>query len=133
MLPSAHAGILGDDVLVRGSDGGLDEVPGSVFVIAEFKARPGKEDELRKATLAIVHPTRKEPGSLRFSVYEVETNPGAFFILELWRSEEDLEAHFKMPYIRDLVKMHESLLESPLKLHRVKRVSGSAKFVEALR
>lgn len=122
MLSSAQAGIISGDVFAKGN-GELDEVPGSVVVIAEFKALPGKEDELRKATLAIVEPTKKEPGSLRFSVYEVETSPGTFFILESWRSEEDLESHFKMPYIRDLVKIHKNILENPLKLHRVRRVS----------
>lgn len=91
-----------------------------IEILAVFKAKPGKEEQLRKATLDVVEPTRREAGCIRFDVSEDLENPGAFFIRESWDSEAALSAHFKQPYLERLVELHKSLLEGELKLHKLR-------------
>jgi quinol monooxygenase YgiN len=91
-----------------------------IEVIAAFRAKPGKEDELRSATLAIVEPTRREAGCIQFVVLEDADAPGTFFIRESWRDQAALDAHFAEPYLRDLVELHKEILADPLKLHQLK-------------
>lgn len=90
-----------------------------IEVLAAFRARDGKADALRAATLAVVEPTRAEPGCIRFDVLEDRATRGVFFIRETWRSEADLEAHFAQSYLVDLVEQHKDLLAAPLKLHKL--------------
>lgn len=75
---------------------------------------------MRQATLAVVEPTRREHGCVQFVVHEDLDNPGAFFIREPWTDRAALDAHFQMPYLKDLVEQHKSLLAEPLNLHTVK-------------
>ncbi|WP_437616421.1 putative quinol monooxygenase [Erwinia sp. V71] len=91
-----------------------------IEVIAAFSAKPGKEDALRKATLDVVEPTRAESGCVQFVVHEDLNQPGAFFIRETWKSQEDLDKHFQMPYLQNLVELHKELLAGELKLHQLK-------------
>lgn len=91
-----------------------------IEVIAAFRAKPGKEDALREATLAIVEPTRKEAGCIQFVVLEDTSAPGTFFIRESWKDQAALDAHFAEPYLQKLVELHKDILAEPLKLHTVK-------------
>ncbi|MFK0332382.1 putative quinol monooxygenase [Rhizobium sp. NPDC090275] len=91
-----------------------------IEVIAAFRAKPGSEDKLREATLAIVEPTRREEGCIQFVVHEDTDAPGTFFIRESWRDQAALTAHFEQPYLKALVELHKDILAEPLKLHNLK-------------
>ncbi|TAK94934.1 MAG: antibiotic biosynthesis monooxygenase, partial [Verrucomicrobia bacterium] len=43
--------------------------PKTITVVATFKARPGKESELRAALIGLVAPTRKEAGCLNYDLH----------------------------------------------------------------
>lgn len=91
-----------------------------IEVLAAFRAREGKADALRQATLDVVAPTRAEAGCIRFDVVEDIEEPGMFFIRETWKSDADLAEHFKQDYLVRLVELHKDLLAAPLKLHRLR-------------
>jgi quinol monooxygenase YgiN len=91
-----------------------------IEVIAAFRAKPGKEDQLREATLAIVEPTRREAGCIQFVVLEDKDAPGTFFIRESWKDQAALDAHFAEPYLKALVELHQEILGEPLKLYNLK-------------
>jgi quinol monooxygenase YgiN len=91
-----------------------------IEAIFAFRALPGKEDELREATLAIVEPTRCEDGCIQFVVSEDISSPGTFFIRETWRDQKALDAHFAQPYLKELVEIHKRILAEPLKMHPLK-------------
>ncbi|MDE1159913.1 MAG: putative quinol monooxygenase [Neorhizobium sp.] len=91
-----------------------------IEVIAAFRAKPGKEDQLREATLAIVEPTRGEEGCIQFVVLEDSEAPGTFFIRETWKDQAALDAHFAEPYLQALVELHGEILAEPLKLYNLK-------------
>ena len=71
-----------------------DEIPeGAYAVVAEVRAKPGKESELREATLPLVAKVRAEPNNLLYFLQEDREAPGHFVFYEIFVSKTDFEAH----------------------------------------
>jgi Antibiotic biosynthesis monooxygenase len=68
-----------------GAIGRYDRVPGGAYaVVAEVRAKPGKEDELRAATLPPVADVRPEPNNLLYFLHEDRQAPGRFVFYEIF-------------------------------------------------
>jgi quinol monooxygenase YgiN len=74
-----------------------------VTVVAEFVARPGKEDEGRELLKTLLGPTRKEEGCLRYDLHEALDRPGHIFFLEDWASKALLDAHLQSPHLKSVL------------------------------
>src|SRR4029078_3654506 len=48
--------------------------------------------------------------------------PGVYYFYDNWRSQEDLDAHFEMPYMKRIAEMAPDLLAEPLKLIRLEKL-----------
>lgn len=70
-------------------------------VVAWMQAKPGKEDELRTAVLAVIEPTRKEEGCVQYDLHEHTEHPGAFVFYENWTSKEHLARHAASAHLLD--------------------------------
>ncbi len=79
--------------------------PRYLTVVAEFHAKPGREDELRKELLALVEPTRGEKGCVQYDVHEEQGRPGHFLFYENWTSRAELDVHAKTSHIERLFGM----------------------------
>ena len=78
-----------------------DEIPsGAYAVVAEVRARPGKEGELRAATLPLVAQVRNEPNNLLYFLHEDRETPGRFVFYEIFASRADFEAHNATPHVQ---------------------------------
>jgi len=69
-------------------------------IVAEVRAKPGKEAELREATLPLVALVRSDPKNLVYFLQEDRAQPGHFVFYEVFASREDFEAHNAMPYVQ---------------------------------
>ncbi|HYJ41846.1 MAG TPA: putative quinol monooxygenase [Steroidobacteraceae bacterium] len=67
--------------------------PGAYAVVAHVRAKPGKEQELRAATLPLVAKVRAEPNNLLYFLHEDRETPGHFVFYEIFASQADFEAH----------------------------------------
>jgi quinol monooxygenase YgiN len=67
--------------------------PGAYAVVAHIRAKPGKEQELRAATLPLVAKVRAEPNNLLYFLQEDRESPGHFVFYEIFASQADFEAH----------------------------------------
>lgn len=77
------------------------EIPEEAWsVVAEVRARPGKADALREATLPLVAQVRSDPANLVYFLQEDRDVPGRFVFYEIFASRADFEAHNAMPYVR---------------------------------
>lgn len=77
------------------------DVPaGAYSVVAEVRAKPGKEKELREATLSLVAQVRAEPNNLLYFLHEDREAPGHFVFYEIFASKADFEAHNAMPHVQ---------------------------------
>lgn len=77
------------------------DVPGDAYaVVAEVRAKPGKERELRDATLPLVAEVRREPNNLLYFLHEDRESPGRFVFYEIFASRADFDAHNATPHVR---------------------------------
>jgi len=72
----------------------------TVTVVATFRARPGKEAELRNALISLVAPTHKEKGCLNYDLHVSADDPTKFLFHENWTSKADLDAHLKSAHVQ---------------------------------
>jgi len=73
---------------------------GAYSVVAEVRAKAGKENELRAATLPLVSEVRREPNNLQYFLHEDRESPGHFIFYEIFASQADFEAHNKTPHVQ---------------------------------
>jgi quinol monooxygenase YgiN len=73
---------------------------GAYAVVAEVRSKPGKEDELRRATLPLVEKVRNEPNNLLYFLHEDREAPGHFVFYEIFASQKDFEAHNRTPHVQ---------------------------------
>lgn len=74
--------------------------PGAYAVIAEVRAKGGKEAELRGATLPLAAQVRNEPNNLLYFLHEDREAPGHFVFYEIFASRADFEAHNATPHVQ---------------------------------
>ncbi|MHB0772681.1 putative quinol monooxygenase [Bradyrhizobium sp. 5.13L] len=78
------------------------EIPeGAYSVVAQVRAKPGKEDALRAATLPLIDLVRGDPKNLVYFLQEDRAKPGHFIFYEVFASQADFDAHNAMPYVKD--------------------------------
>ena len=77
------------------------EIPAAAYaVVAEVRAKPGKEAEFRKATLTLVAKVRAEPNNLLYFLHEDVEAPGHFVFYEIFATKADFEAHNQTPHVQ---------------------------------
>lgn len=74
---------------------------GAYSIVAEVRAKPGKEAELRAATLPLIAQVRSDPKNLVYFLQEDREHPGHFIFYEVFATKDDFEAHNAMPYVKD--------------------------------
>jgi len=92
-------------------------------VLAHFVARDGRDAELRSLLESLIGPTRQEPGCMMYTLWAHDERPGAYTLVERWKSEEDLSSHLDMPYLQDAIARFEDLLSEPLRLEKYRTIS----------
>lgn len=99
---------------------GYIKVPqGSYSVVAEVRAKPGKEAELRTVTLPLIALVRSDPKNLVYFLQEDRESPGHFVFYEIFANQTDFEAHNAMPYVKDwFAKIHD-LADGGVKVMRM--------------
>lgn len=68
-------------------------------MVVEFRAAPGRVDELRAALLAIVGPSRAEEGCLRYDLHVDREDPDVLAFYEVWATPDAHAAHDRTPHI----------------------------------
>lgn len=92
-------------------------------VIANARAKAGKEQALREALEALVEPTSKEDGYITYALHQGADDPAVFYFYENWESAAHLEAHLATPHIATFLAAMDDLLDGPLVIQQLKRVA----------
>jgi quinol monooxygenase YgiN len=74
---------------------------GAYSVVAQVRAKSGKEDALRAATLPLIELVRGDPKNLVYFLQEDRAKPGHFIFYEIFASKADFDAHNAMPYVQE--------------------------------
>ncbi|MBN2131589.1 MAG: antibiotic biosynthesis monooxygenase [Sedimentisphaerales bacterium] len=86
----------------------------TVTVIARFKAKEGKVEELESVLMDLIAPTREEPGCVSYVLHHAQDDPRSFLFVENWASQMALDEHLEKPYLKALVARADELLAEPL-------------------
>ena len=103
-----------------------DPLPGETgpYVLwAVVRAKPGKGDVLAERLLALVAPSRAEPGALEYHVHRDREDPEVFFLYEAWASRDDLRAHLAMPYLQRFLSEGAAFMEGEIATRFVRMIS----------
>lgn len=96
--PAFPAGAFAQD----GPGQGYGNIAGGAYsIVAEVRAKPGKEAELRAITLPLIDLVRGDPANLVYFLQENREKPGHFIFYEIFANEADFEAHNAMPYVQE--------------------------------
>lgn len=82
-------------------------------VVARIKSRTGKEEELKSELLALIGPTRSEPGCINYDLHQAVGDPTFFMFHETWKSKEHLEKHLGSTHFKTFTAKAEGLLDGP--------------------
>jgi quinol monooxygenase YgiN len=86
----------------------------TIRIVARFVARPETVEEVRAVLLALLEPTRKEPGCVSYELLHNMADPTDFTFLEEWADEAAINAHMKTPHLTGAVQQAQPLLATEL-------------------
>lgn len=95
-----------------------------LIALAILKAKEGRRKELRSSLLALIEPTRAEPGNLDYVLFEMRDEPGTFYMREAFASQAALDEHVAAPYFQVFTAKMNNLLAEPIKLIFLDQISG---------
>jgi quinol monooxygenase YgiN len=99
---------------------GYAQIPGGAYsIVAEVRAKPGKEAELRAATLPLIDLVRGDPKNLVYFLQENREVPGHFIFYEIFANQIDFEAHNAMPYVQEWFAKLPELAHGGVKVMRM--------------
>lgn len=82
-----------------------------VKVVAVLTARPGTADRLRALLNGMLAPSRAEPGNLRYDLWQDASEPGRFFLDELYVDADAIAAHRATPHFQAYLAVIDELAE----------------------
>ena len=83
----------------------------TLTIIAHIEAKEGELELVKKEVLALVEPTKKEQGCLRYELTQDHLNPKLFIFVEEWESQELWQKHMDNRHLEAFVKETDGLLE----------------------
>lgn len=94
-----------------------------ITVVAHLKAKPGKEEDLKKELLALIEPSRNDQGCVNYDLHQSTNDPAHFIFHENWNTMSDLELHLQQPHLQDFVAKADDLLSEPLQVITANMIS----------
>ncbi|MBW7974389.1 antibiotic biosynthesis monooxygenase [Bradyrhizobium sp. BR 10289] len=98
---------------------------GAYSIVAEVRAKPGKERALREATLPLVALVRSDPKNLVYFLQEDRATPGRFVFYEVFANRADFDAHNAMPYVQKWFGLLPELAEGGVVVRRLEILGHS--------
>jgi quinol monooxygenase YgiN len=93
--------------------------------LAILTAKPGQAPTLKAALLALIEPTRAEPGNRDYMLFERSDEPGTFYMREAFDHQQALDAHLTTAHFQRFAEQAEQLLAEPLQLIFLDPVSSA--------
>ncbi|HGF5258546.1 TPA: putative quinol monooxygenase [Vibrio parahaemolyticus] len=83
-----------------------------VTVVASFVAKEGQIENLKNALMALIEPTRREEGCIRYDLQQSIENAAKLTMLEEYQNQSALDYHNGQPYLANLINQLDTLAES---------------------
>ena len=86
---------------------GAKSAAGAIYVVTHVDVPPPKKDECIVALKALVAASRKEPGSVRFDIFQQGSRPNHFTVVEIWKQVSTPTSLQPIPKIPRPAPLHE--------------------------
>lgn len=96
-------------------------------VVARIRAKAGMEERVKEELLALVGPTRTEPGCHNYDLHRDLEDRSLFLFYENWQSKKALDEHLQMPYLQAFLAKTEQLLAQPVEITLWQMISQEVK------
>ena len=97
----------------RSRDAAVMKLPkNAVTLVVTLRAKEGQHMLLEAELRALLAPSRKEEGCLRFDLHSCPDQLGAFLLHEVWGAREDHTAHTRTPHFLRWNARKDALLAS---------------------
>jgi len=83
-----------------------------VTVVAVAKIKPEHEERALELLRGVIEASHGENGCVKYTLHRAGNEPGTFSIVERWRSQADLDAHFGKPHMAPMREVF-GYLEAP--------------------
>lgn len=87
-----------------------------LVVIAECRILPDHWHEFEEEMETITDLVRSEPGCLRYDTTTSIEEPGLFYIIEEWESQDHFDTHLKTPHMINHKKVSTDWAVDPVRL-----------------
>ncbi len=85
-----------------------------VVVVAILKVKEGRREEAITGFTPVIEATHREPGCISYALHQDNTDPDTLLVIERWKSQDDLNAHFGQPHMAEMGALAtEVLAEQP--------------------
>jgi quinol monooxygenase YgiN len=84
-----------------------------VTVVAVATIKPEHEERALELLRGLIAASHQEAGCVKYTLHRSKNEPGTFSIIERWRSQEDLDAHFQQPHMAPMQEVFGYLVEPP--------------------
>ena len=98
----------------------------AVTNLALIRAKNGRADELGEELMRLVPSSRLEPGCVTYDLHRSLNDSDLWLVYEVWRSKEDLEAHFKQEFMQRFLSKIPLLVDGDLDLRAFRPISTPA-------
>jgi quinol monooxygenase YgiN len=72
-----------------------------ISMVLRIRVPAASREQIKAALLAVVEPSHREPGCLRYELYGDVDNEGDYILLESWRDQAAFDEHIAKPYLKD--------------------------------
>lgn len=83
----------------------------SLAIVAVFRARAGKDEELGRQLRSLVRPTRLEAGSRFYQICQARHDSAEWIVLENWCDRAAFDVHMATPYVGAFMQQVPQLCE----------------------
>lgn len=88
-----------------------------IDLVAIVKVKPGHAATVSAAMKACTAPSRAESTNSAYTPYQDLDDPDTLIFIERWDSREALQAHMETPHFKEMARIIEPLLATPIQLH----------------
>jgi quinol monooxygenase YgiN len=84
-----------------------------VTVVALFRVKPDGVERALEVLRGLIEASHGEEGCVKYTLHRAKNEPHSYCIVERWRSQADLDAHFGRPHMAPLQEAVALLAEPP--------------------
>lgn len=84
----------------------------TITCIASFTAKTDQIENLKNALIALLEPTRSEPGCVSYVLHQSIDNLAKLTMIEMFKDQLAFDFHSSQTYLKNLVNRLDTLVES---------------------